>query len=176
MLAHRLQQQSQYYYVKYLLDIIAQALAKSSRIDHILQKEMLGFPIGLTIALKVFATDLIVCFQVKENGRLEHISQVPEKIDLVIQFKHIHHAFGVFSFKESTAQAFAYQRMTVSGELSYAVRLVRCLDRLESIILPKVLAKRAVKQYPQLDFFEKMVNASKIYCAVIQSYIFRKNN
>lgn len=38
--------------------------------------------------------------------------------------------------------------MIADGDLSYAIRLVRCLNKMEALILPKLLAELAVKQYP----------------------------
>ena len=54
----------------------------------------------------------------------------------------------VFSFQESTAQAFANDRMIADGDVSAAIRLVRCLNKMESLILPKLVASLAVKEYP----------------------------
>jgi hypothetical protein len=71
---------------------------------------------------------------------LQLISLEQEKPDLTITFKHLTHAFMVFSFQESTAQAFANDRMIADGDVSSAIRLVRCLNKMESLILPKVVA------------------------------------
>ena len=38
--------------------------------------------------------------------------------------------------------------MVADGDVSYAIRLVRCLNKMESLILPKLVAEFAVKQYP----------------------------
>ena len=96
------------------------------------------------------------------------------KPDLTITFKHLQHAFLVFSFQESTAQAFANDRMIADGDLAYAIRLVRCLNKMEALILPKMVASLAVKQYPdQLTLKEKLTEAANIYLKVAQSYLKR---
>lgn len=84
------------------------------------------------------------------------------------------HAFLVFSFQEGTARAFANDRMVADGDVSYAIRMVRCLNKMEALILPKVVAKLAVKEYPeQLSFTQKLNLASRIYLKVAQTYIKR---
>ncbi len=89
-------------------------------------------------------------------------------------FKHLSHAFLVFSFQESTAQAFAHDRMIADGDISYAIRLVRCLNKMESLILPKMVAELAVKEYPtELGLKEKLTGAANIYLKVAQSYLKR---
>jgi len=80
----------------------------------------------------------------------------------------------VFSFQESTSQAFANDRMIADGDISYAIRLVRCLNKMEALILPKMVAQLAVKEYPNnLGLKDKIMEASSIYLKVAQSYLKR---
>jgi hypothetical protein len=78
-------------------------------------------------------------------------------------FKHLRHAFLVFSFQEGTARAFANDRMFVDGQVSVAVRIVRVLDRMEAVILPKFVARRALKRYPRIALADKLALATKAY-------------
>ncbi|TXJ06743.1 MAG: hypothetical protein E6Q25_08590, partial [Acinetobacter sp.] len=96
------------------------------------------------------------------------------KPDLTVTFKHLSHAFLVFSFQEGTARAFANDRIVVNGYVAYAIRLVRCLNKMEALILPKLVANLAVKAYPQdLSFKDKLTTATNIYLKVAQSYLKR---
>ena len=64
--------------------------------------------------------------------------------------------------------------MIADGDLSYAIRLVRCLNKMESLILPKLLAELAVKEYPtNLSLKDKLTGAANIYLKVAQSYFKR---
>jgi hypothetical protein len=93
-------------------------------------------------------------------------------VDLSIQFKHIAHAFLVLSFQEKTSVAFANDRMLVDGDISYAVRMTRVLNRLESFILPKLIAQRAVKEYPSdLHLPKKLISAARIYLKVATNFV-----
>ena len=112
--------------------------------------------------------------RVTEEKQLELLSNYKGKPDLTITFKHLTHAFLVFSFQESTAQAFANDRMIADGDVSSAIRLVRCLNKMEALILPKLIASLAVKRYPaELTFKEKFTGAKNIYLKVAQSYFKR---
>lgn len=81
--------------------------------------------------------------------------------------------FG-FTFQESTAQAYANDRMIADGDVSAGIRFVRCLNKLEILILPKLVASLAVKQYPtELTLKEKFNEAANIYLKVAKSYFKR---
>jgi len=60
----------------------------------------------------------------------------------------------------------------VDGEISYAVRMTRILNRLETFILPKLVAQRAVKEYPaSLHLPEKLFRAARIYLKVATNFV-----
>lgn len=164
----------QRHYVATLLDLVGRSLVVASQIDPKIQQEIQSLPVGFCFSMNVFSTELAFYAQVTSHHQLRRLTAEQAKqqgIHLDICFKHIQHAFLVLSFQESTAQAFARDRMIVNGDLSYAVRLVRCLNQLESVILPKIIASMAVKQYPsELKFKEKTRLAAQIYRKVAQSY------
>lgn len=171
----KLQQYGVKNYVKTLLDVVGRSFVVASQVDRHIQQEIAHFPIGFCFSMNVFATDLAFYMEVTERKQLCLITAEQAKakgIDLDIRFKHLQHAFLVLSFQESTALAFAHDRMVVSGDLSHAVRLVRCLNQLESVILPKFIARLAVKQYPSnLKLVKKVTLASQIYARVATQYI-----
>ena len=144
----------------------------ASQVDDEIRQDVSKFPIGFTLSMAVFNNDAAFIARVNENHHLELIDHLDYKADLIITFKHIHHAFLVFSFQESTAQAFANDRMIADGDLGHAIRLVRCLNKMEALILPKLVAELAVKEYPQqLTLKQKLSGAANIYLKVAQSYI-----
>jgi len=158
-------------YVKLMMDIIGRGLVMASQVDDEIKKEIAKFPTNFILSMNVFPKGPAFIAQVTENHQLKLLSTTAKKPDLTITFKHLHHAFLVFSFQESTAQAFANDRMIADGDLSYAIRLVRCLNKMESLILPKLVAELAVKEYPpQLTLKEKLFGASNIYFKIAQSY------
>ena len=161
-------------YVKLMMDVIGRGLVMASQVDDEIKHEVSKFPIGFTLSMNVFENEGAFIARVTPQQNLELVKSLSGKPDLTITFKHLSHAFLVFSFQESTAQAFANDRMIADGDLSYAIRLVRCLNKMESLILPKLLAELAVKQYPhELSLKEKLTGAANIYLKVAQSYFKR---
>ena len=159
-------------YVKLMMDVIGRGLVMASQVDDEIKHEVSKFPVGLTLSMNVFPDGASFIARVNEKQQLELVKNMTGKPDLTVTFKHVHHAFLVFSFQESTAQAFANDRMIADGDLSYAIRLVRCLNKMEALILPKLVAELAVKEYPrELTLKEKLAGAANIYLKVAQSYI-----
>ncbi|MCF8999353.1 hypothetical protein [Acinetobacter nectaris] len=163
----------QHAYVKFMMDIIGRGLVMASQVDKEIQQEVKSFPLGFIFAMKVFPNGPSFTLKVHKNGLLEQV-RTDEKPHLSIIFKHLYHAYLVFSFQESTARAFANDRMIADGDLSHAIRLVRCLNKMEALILPKPLANLAIKHYPsQLKLKDKVSHASRIYLKLAQSFVKR---
>jgi hypothetical protein len=71
-----------------------------------------------------------------------------KNITLNMKIKNIEAAILLFTFQESTAVATARDRLIVDGEVPHACAVVRILDIVEVYLLPKFIAKLAVKRYP----------------------------
>lgn len=161
-------------YVKLMMDVIGRGLVMASQVDEEIKKEVAQFPANFSLSMKVFPHGPAFIARVTEEKQLELMKSMDTAPDLTITFKHLHHAFLVFSFQESTSQAFAHDRMIADGDISYAIRLVRCLNKMEALILPKMVAQLAVKEYPSnLSLKEKLTEASSIYLKIAQSYLKR---
>lgn len=161
-------------YVKLMMDVIGRGLVMASQVDEEVKQEVAKFPVGFVLSMNVFPHGPAFIAKVTPDHQLELLHSVENKPDLTITFKHLCHAFLVFSFQESTAQAFAHDRMIADGDVGYAIRLVRCLNKMEALILPKLLAELAVKQYPhELGLKEKLTGAAHIYLKLAQSYFKR---
>ena len=164
----------QFAYVKLMMDVVGRGLVMASQVDDEVQQEVSKFPVGFILSMNVFPNVPAFVARVTEEKQLELLSNYKGKPDLTITFKHLTHAFLVFSFQESTAQAFANDRMIADGDVSSAIRLVRCLNKMEALILPKLIANLAVKRYPaELTLKEKFTGAKNIYLKVAQSYFKR---
>ncbi len=83
-----------------------------------------------------------------------------------IIFKHLQHAWLLYTFKEDTPTAFARNRIVLDGEVRHATVFNRCLSRLMILILPRLLAERAVKRYPVIALRDKLRLAAAIYLRI----------
>jgi len=164
-------------YVELMFQVIGRALEASSKSDEQIRREVSKLPKGLTFEMKVMPDGSGLVVRHEGDGVFRYLGgSIPGKVDLSVQFKHIQHAFMVFSFQEKTAVSFANDRILVDGEVSYAIRMVRILNRVESFILPKVIASHAVKEYPaDLQLPEKLLSAARIYLKTVNLFFDREH-
>lgn len=161
-------------YVAIMMEVVGRGLVSTSYIDEEVQKEISGLPVGFHLQMVVLPDGSRFTAKVIEGGHLELVEGFQGKPDLTIKFKHLSHAFLVLSFQEGTARAFANDRMVADGEVAHAIRLVRCLDKMEALILPKLVAQMAVKRYPaNLTLDEKLNKAARIYGLVAKNFLVR---
>ncbi|MCL6269702.1 hypothetical protein M3P05_07090 [Sansalvadorimonas sp. 2012CJ34-2] len=157
-------------YVKIMMAVVGRALVATSRSDDEVRKELSILPSGYTMQMLVPSGPGFMV-KVEEQGHLTLVSDRTQKPDLSITFKHLSFAFLVFSFQESTARSFANDRMVLDGEVSHAIRLVRCLNKMEAIILPRFVARLAVKRYPRISLGEKVSKAARVYGLVAKHLV-----
>lgn len=151
-------------YLNTMMGVIARSLCAMSKVDDHLRQELDGVPDNFVLHMRVLPN--IAGFAVKKmpSGELAYLGKSPDhKADVTISIKHPELAYLVFSFQENTAQAFARNRTVIEGDLSMAMRLIRCINWLEVFILPKAAAEKALKRYPNISLKEKAATASKIY-------------
>lgn len=160
-------------YVEVMFQVMGRALQAVTEVDASAQNEARALPDGFLFEMKVMPDGSKLVVEHIGDGHFRYLgTEAPRPVNLSIQFKHLSHAFLVLSFQEKTTVAFAHDRMLVDGDISHAVRMTRILNRLESFILPRMIASRAVKEYPaNLHLREKLLSGSKIYLKVASLFI-----
>ncbi|MBB5320287.1 hypothetical protein [Marinobacter oulmenensis] len=155
-------------YVTVMFAVMGRALQALSEVDRQSRREITALPHGFVFELTVMPDGPGLAVEHTGNGHLVYHRQPAGPVDLSIRFKHISHAFRVVAFQEKTAVSFASERMVVDGNIAFAVRLTRVINRMETFILPRALAKRAVKEYPSdLPITEKATTAARIYLRIL---------
>lgn len=158
-------------YVRFMFAFIGHGLHKACTIDHVIKKEVASLPEDFTFSMEVMPQGPTLHMH-KINNRLQISSaNAQQKPTVVIQFKHLAHAFSSLSFQEGTAQAFARERMVVDGDIPASMKLVRCFERLEVLTLPQLIGKRIMRYYPAIALREKSAAASQIYLGVLIGFI-----
>ncbi len=152
-------------YVALMMRVVGWGLRAMSQVDPVIRAEAAGFPEGTIIEMTVAPDGPGMVLERLPSGKLAYLGTRPERRpDLSVRFKHLDLAFAVLSFTESTPTAFARARMVVDGDVSGGVRLVRCLYRLEALLLPKFIARRGMKRYPRdLSLGQKLGMNLRIY-------------
>ena len=164
-----LTQKAQRAYVALMFDVLGRLLAAASVADPVVRAELAGFPDGYTIGFAVLGDDLSMRIR-RDGERFVVARPSQEPPDLQITFKHLTHAFALLSFQESTPRAYANNRMVTDGDIALSMRFVRCLDRVQGIILPDFVAARALKALPQVPAGERLKVALSITNRLVQSY------
>jgi hypothetical protein len=91
-------------------------------------------------------------------------------VDLQIKIKHLEGAILLFTFQESTAVAVARDRLVVEGDVPRACTVVRILDMVEVLLLPKIVAELAVKRYPSWSPLRKHLGRCMVYVRAIAGF------
>ena len=149
-------------YVSGMMQLLSNMLKASSQVDDVVKAEVANMPDGFVFRLCVAPGNPSLTMK-KQGDTLISLADYAEKPDLTMTFKHVTFAFLVLSFQEHTAQAYANERLVIDGNIPMSMKVVRCLNRLQAVILPKVIAKKAVKTLPELDFPQKAQMVAKTY-------------
>lgn len=159
---------AQHAYVAAMLELSSRLLVAASHADPVVQRELSGMPDGIVIGFSVLgdrAAMRLVC----REGRLSRLPN-SHPADLDIIFKHIKHAFTVLSFGETTPQAFAKQRFITQGDAALSMRFTRCLNRVQQVSLPKLVAERALGKLPPLALRDKLMVSAKLYARLLRDF------
>ena len=153
-------------YVATMMRIVGRGLAIGSRVDSEIAHELAHLPVEMTIAMRVNPNGPC-CLLQRTHGGLSYLGVHDSgSADMEIIFKHLQHAWLLYTFQENTPTAFARNRIVLDGEVGHATVFNRCLARLLTLILPRLIAKRAVKRYPVIALGHKLRLATSIYLRI----------
>lgn len=155
--------------VRTMLPLLGGLLEAGSEVDPVVQREIASLPSDIIFGMSIFGSD--ACIRMARRGdrfvQLDPKSAPPPTLDIV--FKHVGVAFLVVSFQESTALAFARGRMVVHGDTALAMRITRCLDRMEAVTLPDPIAERALKSIPIIPLAERLPLAARYFAVAARN-------
>lgn len=154
-------------YTSLMFGLVGRLLQASSQRDEVVRREVAEFPddfvfsMGLWPAVDAFELE-------KREGRFWWLRNSERREPtLAVRFKHISLAFSVMSFQRSTAVSFTGDRIIADGDVTQALRVVRCLDRMMAVVLPGFIARRMVKRMPRIGVGEKISLAIRVYAQMI---------
>ena len=139
----------------FLLRILGLALAAASKVDKEIRGEIALLPDGCLIGMTVFPFDRpgfkmpAMFVQKTSENRFRYIGSRTDNrnFDFLITFTSLEAALRVLTFRESTLKAHARNRFTTKGALITAAPFSRILNKTEILLLPKIIAARAVRRY-----------------------------
>lgn len=137
--------------LRILLWFLGRGICACARLDSRVAAEVAGWPEGQRLSLQI-ARDRPAMSLAKEKGRLRFLGLQPaHDADLVIQFKHIEGALPVFLGLKSIGQAYAERRMTMKGDLTFAMSVVRVMLVTEAYLFPAHITRRIMQQVPRRE-------------------------
>ena len=101
---------------------------------------------GFRFRLGVWPEGPSVAFR-RESDCLVRLNKSTEPMDMSVMLKSIDAAWLLFSFQESTCRSEANNRLIVEGELPDTCTFIRLMNKVEILLLPKFIARRAVKEW-----------------------------
>ena len=159
-------------YIATMLWFVGRAIQAAAGVDKVVKEEFKKLPEGFIFSLGVEPNGPCMIVGKNKKGRVKYMGGNPEgkHIDLKMKIKNIEAAILMFTFQESTAIATARDRMIVDGEVPHACAIVRVLDIVEVYLLPGLIAKLAVKRYPNWPFRRKYIGRTRIYFRSVLGY------
>lgn len=144
--------------------VLGRAFQSAARLDPLIKREVAEWKDGFVLVMRVLPSGPVMVLK-KINGEIRHMGgKLPENFDITINFKNIECAFLVLTPQIGAAQAFAENRLSVAGDLVYAVAFTRCLNVLLTYLYPLTfITKRILKRIPPMSFI-KFGRIIYIYC------------
>ncbi|MCG8470445.1 MAG: hypothetical protein MI742_01140 [Desulfobacterales bacterium] len=151
-------------YITLMLWFVGRAIVAASKADPQVADEFEKLPEGFTFALGVLPKGPRMVVRKERSGKVKYLGQAPgEAVDLHLTIKNMQAFFLIFSFQESTPTANARARLFVDGGLPEACAVVRVLDVVQVHLLPKFIAKLAVKRYPSWSVKRHTLTRGMVY-------------
>ena len=165
-------------YAFVMLLIVGRGIEAAARVDDRVRQIFADLPEGFAFSLGVSPDGPYMVAGKDKSGSVRYLGWRlwGHKTQLALDIKNLESAIKVFTFQESTAQAYNYDRFSVAGSLPQTLAVVRVLDIVEVYLLPKIIARLAVKRYPgraELSPVKKHVNRLRIYLRIFSPSLVR---
>ncbi|MDH3914588.1 MAG: hypothetical protein OEU49_01995 [Chromatiales bacterium] len=150
-------------YAGFMMWLISRLLQAASAVDPVIKKDIDRLPEDFSFSMRVRSGSPALAMRKMGDDLRAVQPSALQRPALVFEFKHVAHAFLVMSFQESTPRAFANDRLAVDGDFACAMKIMRSLNRMQALVLPRFIAVRALKAYPPIGIVEKLGLAARIY-------------
>lgn len=160
------------FYVSLLLFIFGRAFQAVSKVDPVAKQEFANMPSNFMLDLCVAPNGPHMIVGKDKNGNVRYYGWNPKgkRITLSMKIKHLEAAILMFTFQESSCTATARDRLIVEGDLPVASGVLRIMDLLEVLLLPKFIARLGIKRYPnrsQMSLSRKLRSRMLTYVRLV---------
>lgn len=161
--------------VKLILSVLGQGIRVCRNFDEEVRAEFDLLPENFVLIIGIWGSRHPLILQSRKDGvhRIhESVSSLVKKLSvpqvisrrvsleqpqetrmLEIRFKSVEAPWRMVTAKVSSSQAYARHDLLIKGEITKAMQMLRCIERVESYLFPKSIAKRVLP--PQLKIPQK---------------------
>lgn len=159
-------------YISIMLWFVGRAVQAAARVDKAVAKEFEAMPEGYTFSLGAYPNGPYMIVGKDDTGRAKYLGRKFHKqpVHLQMGLKSIGNLFTLFIFKESTPTANARARLFVAGDVPQACAVVRILDIVQVYLLPKPIAKLAIKRYPRWSLKRHTLDRTRVLTRTILGF------
>lgn len=159
-------------YISGMLWFVGRAIQAAARVDSAVKREFDTMPDDFTFCLGVEPLGPFMIVGKNIKGRVKYLGWNPagKEIDLYMKIKNLEAAILLFTFQESDALSACRNRIVLDGDIPAACAMMRVIDIVEVYLLPKVIAKLAIKRYPNWSFRRKYFGRIRIYLRSVLGY------
>lgn len=159
-------------YVAIMLWFVGRAIRAAARVDRAVKKEFDAMPDEFTFCLGVEPRGPYMIVGKNKKGRVKYLGWNPtgKEIDLSMKIKNLEAAILLFTFQESDALSACRNRIIVDGDIPAACSMLRVIDIVEVYLLPRMIARLAIKRYPSWSLKRKYIGRVRIYFRSILGY------
>ena len=152
--------------VKLILSVLGQGIRVCRNFDEEVRAEFDLLPENFVLIIGIWGSRHPLILQSRKDGvhRIhESVSSLVKKLSvpqvisrrvsleqpqetrmLEIRFKCVEAAWRMVTAKVSSSQAYARHDLLIKGEITKAMQMLRCIERVESYLFPKSIAKRVL--------------------------------
>ena len=145
---------------------VIQAAAK---VDREVAREFAELPDGFAFTLEVMPNGPGLVVGKDETGRVKYLgANIAAYHPLLrMRIKNMNAAFALFTLQEGNAISAARNRLVIEGDVAYACATIRILEIVEVYLLPKILARLALKRYPRWQASRKYFGRVAVYARTL---------
>lgn len=148
-----------------MLWFFGRAIQAGARVDGEIAREFAALPTGFSFSLEVLPHGPGMVVGKDEHGRVKFLGMdlYAQEVNLRMRIRNTAAAFLLFTLQEGNAIAAARNRFIIDGDIAHACAAMRILEIVEVYLLPKVLAKLALKRYPVWSLGRRLKGRAAIY-------------
>ncbi|MCG8564489.1 MAG: hypothetical protein MI747_05340 [Desulfobacterales bacterium] len=152
-------------YLHIMLWFTGRAVQAAARVDPEIKSEFDAMPPGYCFSLGAFPSGPAMVVGKTPKGKVKYLGRRAKQgePDLTLNLKSLEHLFQLFTFQESTPAANARDRLFVDGDIPHTCAVVRILDKVQVYLLPRFIARLAVKQYPKWTLKRHTLTRTRVY-------------